>query len=77
MKKFAIILAVGSLGLAACDGNTDSADPVEIVDDVENTTPNDPVAVQPGTEEGSAMTMEVDETDDIGEEATQQEGAPE
>ena len=76
MKKFAVIAAIGSLALAACDPNTETADPAEIVDDVENTTPNDPVAVQPGTEEGSAMTMEVDETDDIGEEATQQEGDP-
>ena len=77
MKKIAITAAIASLALAACDPNTETADPVEVVDDTENTTPNDPVAVQPGTEEGSAMTMEVDETDDIGEEATQQESAPE
>ena len=64
MKKIALIALAGSLGLAACDGNADTVDPVELDSEVENTTPNEPVAVEPSTpEEGSSLTIDGGDVD--------------
>ena len=64
MKKIAIIALAGSLGLAACDGNADTVDPVETETEVVNTTPNEPVAVEPSTpEEGSSLTIDGGDVD--------------
>jgi hypothetical protein len=64
MKKITIIALAGSLGLAACDGNADTVDPVETEDGVVNTTPNDPVAVEQSTpEEGSSLTIDGGDVD--------------
>ena len=66
MKKFAIIAIVGSLGLAACDGNADTPDPVEVDDSTANTNPNEPVAVGTMDEDSGEILAtesgEVDET---------------